>query len=90
VLGDQETGGRAALPIFREIMLRVHRDELVGPVPEFPLAIEQGIEQYLARRAAQEMGRQEPARPVVDDGLITPLSATPSGTFADALLHHSR
>jgi penicillin-binding protein 1A len=90
VLGDQETGGRAALPIFREIMLRVHRDELVGPVPEFPLAIEQGIEQYLARRAAQEIGRQEPARPARDDGLIAPLSATRSGTFADALLHHSR
>jgi penicillin-binding protein 1A len=90
VLGDQETGGRAALPIFREIMLRVHRDELVGPVPEFPLAIEQGIEQYLARRAAQEIGRQEPARPARDDGLIAPLSATRSVTFADALLHHSR
>jgi membrane peptidoglycan carboxypeptidase len=36
VLGDQETGGRAALPIFREVMLRVYRDGLVGPVPEFP------------------------------------------------------
>jgi hypothetical protein len=62
----------------------------VGPVPEFPLAIEQGIEQYLARRAAQEIGRQEPARPARDDGLIAPLSATRSVTFADALLHHSR
>ena len=63
VLGDQETGGRAALPIFREIMLRVYRDELVGPVPEFPLAIEQGIDEYLARRAALETGRQEPRGP---------------------------
>jgi membrane carboxypeptidase/penicillin-binding protein len=33
VLGDQETSGRAALPIFREVMLRVYRDELVRPVP---------------------------------------------------------
>ena len=90
VLGDQETGGRAALPIFREIMLRVHRDELVGPVPEFPLAIEQGIDQYLARRAARETGRQEPSRPARDDGRIAPPSATPSVTFADTLLHHSR
>ena len=88
-LGDQETGGRAALPIFREIMLRAYRDELVGPVPEFPPAIEEGIDQYLARRAARETG-QEPARPVLDDGLIAPPSATPSVTFADTLLHHSR
>jgi membrane carboxypeptidase/penicillin-binding protein len=90
VLGDQETGGRTALPIFREIMLRVHRDELVGPVPEFPLAIEQGIDQYLAQRAARETGRQEPSRPARDDGRIAPPSATPSATFADTLLHHSR
>jgi penicillin-binding protein 1A len=89
VLGDQETGGRAALPIFREIMLRAYRDELVGRVPEFPPAIEEGIDQYLARRAARETG-QEPARPVLDDGLIAPPSATPSVTFADTLLHHSR
>ena len=51
-LGDQETGGRAALPIFREIMLRVYRRQLAGPVPEFPYQIERRIDQYLARQAA--------------------------------------
>src|SRR6266571_1749854 len=51
-LGDKETGGRTALPIFREIMLRAYRQELVGPVPEFPRAIEERIDQYLVGQAA--------------------------------------
>src|SRR5437867_4383502 len=46
-LGDKETGGRAALPIFREIMLRTYQLELVGSVPSFPREIEDGIDQYL-------------------------------------------
>ena len=50
-LGDKETGGRTALPVFREIMLRVYKDQLVGPVPQFPGKIEQGIDGYLARPA---------------------------------------
>lgn len=51
-LGDKETGGRAALPIFREIMLRVYQQALAGPVPEFPYEMERRIDDYLARRAA--------------------------------------
>src|SRR6266705_2395626 len=51
-LGDKETGGRTALPIFREIMLRAYQQELVGPVPEFPRAIEERIDQYLVGQAA--------------------------------------
>ena len=50
-LGAKETGGRTALPIFREIMLRIYRDKLVGPAPRFPKAIEDGIDAYLAREA---------------------------------------
>lgn len=50
-LGGRETGGRAAMPVFREIMLRVYQDQLAGPTPRFPRAIEHGIDQYLARRA---------------------------------------
>jgi penicillin-binding protein 1A len=56
-LGGSETGGRAALPIFREIMLRIYQDQLVGPVPRFPSAIESGIDQYVARQAALKAGR---------------------------------
>jgi penicillin-binding protein 1A len=44
-LGARETGGRAALPIFREIMLRTCQLELVGAAPSFPREIEEGIDQ---------------------------------------------
>lgn len=47
-LGAQETGGRTALPIFREILLRVYADKLVGSAPRFPRQIEEGIDAYLA------------------------------------------
>jgi penicillin-binding protein 1A len=50
-LGNRETGGRAALPIFKEIMLRIYKDKLVGPVPQFPRQIEDGIDAYLALQA---------------------------------------
>jgi penicillin-binding protein 1A len=50
-LGRSETGGRAALPIFREIMLRVYEAQLVGPAPRFPSSIEAGIDRYVAMRA---------------------------------------
>ena len=46
-LGPKETGGRVALPVFREIMLRVYREKLMGPVPEFPVQMEQSISAYL-------------------------------------------
>jgi penicillin-binding protein 1A len=49
-LGEKETGGRTALPIFREIMLRVYERRLVGPVPPFPREIEDGIDRYLKAR----------------------------------------
>jgi penicillin-binding protein 1A len=50
-LGEKETGSRAALPIFREIMLRVYHEQLAGPVPQFPGDIETRIDAYLALRA---------------------------------------
>jgi len=46
-LGPGETGGRVALPVFKEIMLRVYRERLAGPVPEFPVQMEQSINAYL-------------------------------------------
>ncbi len=47
-LGAQETGREVALPVFRELMLRVYRDKLVAPVPRFPAQMEQNINDYLA------------------------------------------
>jgi len=46
-LGPKETGGRVALPVFKELMLRVYREKLVGPVPAFPAQMEQRINDYL-------------------------------------------
>jgi len=46
-LGARETGGRVALPVFRELMLKVYSDELLGPVPTFPVRMEQRITRYL-------------------------------------------
>ncbi|MGA9109607.1 MAG: transglycosylase domain-containing protein [Smithella sp.] len=46
-LGPKETGGRVALPVFREIMLRAYRENILGPVPDFPDQIEQNINNYL-------------------------------------------
>ena len=46
-LGPKETGGRVALPVFREIMLKVYRKKIAGPVPEFPAQMEQSITAYL-------------------------------------------
>jgi len=47
-LGPKETGGRVALPVFKQLMLKVYREKLVGPVPEFPAQMEQNINDYLA------------------------------------------
>jgi len=46
-LGNKETGGRVALPVFREIMLGVYRNRLAGAVPAFPESIEQNITNYM-------------------------------------------
>lgn len=46
-LGPKETGGRVALPVFQELMVRVYHDGIVGPVPAFPDQMEQRITRYL-------------------------------------------
>ncbi|MBN1568779.1 MAG: hypothetical protein JXA73_13100 [Acidobacteria bacterium] len=63
-LGEKETGGRAALPIFREIMLRVYQNVLMGPAPHFPRKIEEGIDEYLATQALLKAGPDTPPLPV--------------------------
>ena len=62
-MGARETGTRTAMPIFREIMLRLYGDELLGEAPRFPPTIESGIDGYLALlRAAPEAVGDEPTR----------------------------
>jgi penicillin-binding protein 1A len=57
-LGAKETGARAALPIFREIMLRLYENKLVGPTPRFPGDIEARIDEYLAMLPVREARRR--------------------------------
>jgi penicillin-binding protein 1A len=50
-LGPNETGGRVALPVFEELMLRVYRDKIAGPAPLFPPQMELRITHYLEGNA---------------------------------------
>jgi penicillin-binding protein 1A len=47
-LGEKETGSRAALPVFRDIMLRLYQEKLMGPPPDFPRELEARIDAYLS------------------------------------------
>jgi len=51
-LGKMETGGKAALPVFREVMLKTYQANLVGPVPSFPADMEKNIQTYLSGELA--------------------------------------
>ncbi|HEV8199030.1 MAG TPA: transglycosylase domain-containing protein [Candidatus Polarisedimenticolia bacterium] len=65
-LGEKETGARAALPVFREIMLRIYHDGIAGPPPRFPGDIEARIDAYLATQSVQEA--QSAAPPSTNSG----------------------
>jgi penicillin-binding protein 1A len=46
-LGSGETGGRLALPLFKQVVLRAYSEKRVGPVPRFPAEMEQHIDVFL-------------------------------------------
>jgi penicillin-binding protein 1A len=46
-LGSGETGGRVALPVFKEVVLRAYGEKLVKPVTRFPAEMEQNIDVFL-------------------------------------------
>src|ERR1019366_2283260 len=46
-LGSGETGGRVALPVFKEVLLKAYGEKLLGPVPRFPAEMEQHIDAFL-------------------------------------------
>jgi penicillin-binding protein 1A len=83
-LGEKETGGRAALPIFREIMLRVYKARLLGPAPKFPREIEEGIDKYLALQAK---GDTLPIPAAV--AALAPPPVAPVVTVSSALLRRA-
>jgi penicillin-binding protein 1A len=58
-LGQNETGGRVALPVFQELMLKVYRDGIVGPAPVFPQQMEQRITSYLVGDPPAQVAQSE-------------------------------
>ena len=54
-LGPKETGGRVTLSVFKEIMLKVYRERLAGPVPAFPAQMEQNINNYLKGEPVEDV-----------------------------------
>jgi penicillin-binding protein 1A len=59
-LGRKETGALAALPLFREIILKVYQEKLVGPAPRFPAEMEENIDAYLRREFQPTIARGAP------------------------------
>ena len=71
-LGPRETGGRIALPVFKEIMLRVYREKIVGPVPKFPAQMEQSINTYLKGNSVVQSVRSGDSHGFAGEGATTP------------------
>jgi membrane peptidoglycan carboxypeptidase len=46
-LGLRETGSRAALPVFQEVILRLYQSQIVGLPPPFPPQMERRITRYV-------------------------------------------
>ena len=86
-LGDKETGGRTALPVFRQVMLKVYGEGLFGPPPPFPEAIEEHIDDYLDGRARSliaqsERGHETSAPEAVADVEVLPTFAGGAAVLA--------
>jgi penicillin-binding protein 1A len=53
-LGDKETGGRVALPIFRDVVRGMYTQNLAGSTPDFPEEMEARISEYVSWASARE------------------------------------
>ena len=88
-LGSGETGARLALPVFREVMRAIYREQLAGPVPAFRRRWKRALRLTCkaspsvpivdARRSAKGAGSRPPSRtaPVV-------------GAFSGSVIRHGR
>lgn len=72
-LGSDETGGRVALPVFREVVLRAYGGKLLGPAPRFPAVMEEHITAFLKDD-------------VVDTSTLAEVRASPARQSGDFLL----
>ena len=75
-LGSGETGARLALPVFREVMMGVYREQLAGRVPAFPDALEASITGYLQGPPATL-----PPALVPTPGSVVGVSVIPTGAW---------
>jgi penicillin-binding protein 1A len=76
-LGEGETGGRCALPVFRKVVELAYQRGVLGPVPAFPSTVERGIDAYMIASAP-------PPAPVV--AAATPVAAIEVGPGEAPLL----
>jgi penicillin-binding protein 1A len=79
-LGARETGGRSALPIFREIVQRAYKERLVPPAAEFPREIEAHIDEHLRARSLAGWG----ARPAEWEPRVSPWLLGAPATYDQA------
>jgi penicillin-binding protein 1A len=73
-LGARETGGRAAMPIFRDVVRGIYTQGLAGEAPRFPEEMEQRITDYVEYAAAEPPEGWE-AVPAVELPALLPVRA---------------
>jgi penicillin-binding protein 1A len=79
-LGEKETGGRAALPIFRDVVQGIYTQELLGPPPAFPDEMERRISEYLAWAAEDAAEPWDDPVPSLEPAPILPVRLMPALT----------
>ena len=72
-LGDKETGGRAALPIFRDVVQGIYSQGLLGSAPAFPEEMEERISEYVSLASM----RESPDGPADDAAASEPAAFLP-------------
>jgi membrane peptidoglycan carboxypeptidase len=80
-LGAGESGARVALPVFRQIMLSVYRDQLTGPAPRFPDDMEQRISAYLKDGPMEAPAEQQELQSLGVSGAAARAGCKPVATF---------
>jgi membrane carboxypeptidase/penicillin-binding protein len=78
-LGSNETGGRVALPVFREVMLKVYEAGLAGAAPAFPGPMEQRITRYL--QTDQFLDMPTTSAPMRPEATVVPVSLGPHADY---------
>lgn len=101
-LGGMETGSRAALPVFREVMLKTYQANLVGPAPPFPAEMERNIDAYLngepgAGEVTQALAVPNSAaivnarkRPCLDTGVVQTTSSCELMSTPASAIHQNK